>query len=86
VAYHHYRTTETSVPDLSSIQNFNRTHYLERFDGLARYALIVTIRAPSSNADIFTPVEAAVTLQTPVETWCRSEAGTDGRLKSRAGR
>jgi hypothetical protein len=42
--------------------------YLERFDGLARYALIVTIRAPGSNVDIFTPVEAAVTVQTAVQT------------------
>ncbi|MDA9545633.1 hypothetical protein ACM43_14605 [Bradyrhizobium sp. CCBAU 45321] len=29
--------------------------YLERFDSTARYALIVTIRAPGSNVDIFTP-------------------------------
>lgn len=42
--------------------------YLERFDGLARYALIVTIRAPGSEVDIFTPVESIVTIQTAVET------------------
>jgi hypothetical protein len=42
--------------------------YLDRFDALAQYALIVTIRAPGSNVDIFTPVEAAVTLQNPIET------------------
>ncbi|CAH1648115.1 S8 family peptidase [Chelatococcus asaccharovorans] len=42
--------------------------YLERFDGLARYALIVTIRAPGSEVDIFTPVEAAVSIQTAIET------------------
>lgn len=34
--------------------------YLDRFDARARYALIVTIRAPGSNVDIFTPVETAV--------------------------
>lgn len=37
-------------------------------DALARYALIVTIRAPGADVDIFTPVEAAVTVQTAVET------------------
>lgn len=42
--------------------------YLERFDALARYALVVTIRAPGSNVDIFTPVEVAITVQTAVET------------------
>lgn len=42
--------------------------YLERFDGLARYALIVTIRAPGSKVDIFTPVKAAVSIQTAIET------------------
>ena len=42
--------------------------YLERFDGMARYALIVTIRAPGSNVDIFTPVETALAVQTVVET------------------
>ena len=34
--------------------------FLERYDGLARYALIVTIRAPGSDVDIYTPVEAQV--------------------------
>lgn len=42
--------------------------YRERFDGIARYALIVTIRAPGSEVDIVTPEEAAVTIQTAVET------------------
>lgn len=42
--------------------------YLERFNASARYSLIVTIRAPGSNVDIFTPVAAAVTVQTVVET------------------
>lgn len=41
--------------------------YPERFDALARYALIVTVKVPGSNVDIFTPVEAAVGLQTAVE-------------------
>lgn len=35
--------------------------YLERFEAQARYALIVTIRAPGANVDIFTPVETAIT-------------------------
>ena len=30
--------------------------FLERYDALARYALIVTIRAPGSDVDIYTPV------------------------------
>ena len=34
--------------------------FLERYDGLARYALIVTVRAPGSDVDIYTPVEAQV--------------------------
>ncbi|TIW62829.1 MAG: hypothetical protein E5V60_23445 [Mesorhizobium sp.] len=42
--------------------------YLERVDALARYALIVTIRAPGVDVDIFTPVEAALTVETSVET------------------
>lgn len=41
---------------------------LERFDALARYALVVTIRAPGSKVNIFTPVETALTVQTRVET------------------
>ncbi len=42
--------------------------YLERFDSKARYALIVTIRAPGSNVDIFTPVETAVAIETAIAT------------------
>ncbi|XDV60806.1 hypothetical protein AB8Z38_16660 [Bradyrhizobium sp. LLZ17] len=41
--------------------------YLERFDGTARYALIVTIRAPGANVDIFTPVENAVAVASEIE-------------------
>ena len=41
--------------------------YLERFDGQARYALIVTIRAPGSDVDIYTPVEAAISIVNAVE-------------------
>jgi hypothetical protein len=41
--------------------------YLERFDGQARYAVIVTIRAPGSKVDIFTPVEAAISVVNAVE-------------------
>lgn len=41
--------------------------YLERFNALARYSLIVTIRAPGANVDIFTPVEAAVNVPIAVE-------------------
>lgn len=41
--------------------------YLERFDGTARYALIVTIRAPGSNVDIFTPVENAIAIAGAIE-------------------
>lgn len=40
--------------------------YLERFDAVTRYALIVTIRAPGSAIDIFTPVEAAIAV--PIAT------------------
>lgn len=36
--------------------------YLERFDGQVRYALIVTIRAPGSQVDIYTPVEAEISI------------------------
>jgi hypothetical protein len=42
--------------------------YLERFDGQARYALIVTIRAPGSNVDIYTPVETAISVASAIET------------------
>jgi hypothetical protein len=41
--------------------------YLERFDTPTRYALIVTIRAPGSEVDIFTPVEAAIAVVNAVE-------------------
>jgi hypothetical protein len=41
--------------------------YLERFDGQAPYALIVTIRAPGANVDIFTPVETAISVASAVE-------------------
>jgi Subtilase family len=41
--------------------------YLERFDGDARYSLIVTIRAPGSNVDIYTAVEAQVVVATEIE-------------------
>jgi hypothetical protein len=42
--------------------------YLERFDGQTRYALIVTIRAPGADVDIFTPVETAISIASAVET------------------
>lgn len=42
--------------------------YLERFDAITRYALIVTIRAPGAAVDIFTPVEAAVAVPIAIET------------------
>jgi hypothetical protein len=42
--------------------------YLERYDGLARYALIVTIRAPGSDVDIYTPVETQVAIAAEIET------------------
>jgi hypothetical protein len=42
--------------------------YLERLDGQARYALIVTIRAPGSDVDIATPVEAAISVTSEVAT------------------
>ena len=42
--------------------------YLDRFDGQARYAVIVTIRAPGSNVDIFTPVETAISISSAIET------------------
>jgi len=41
--------------------------YLERYDGLARYALIVSIRAPGSDIDIYTPVAAQVALAAGIE-------------------
>ena len=42
--------------------------FLERFNEKARYALIVTIRAPGSDVDIFTPVETAISVPNPVAT------------------
>ena len=42
--------------------------YLERFDAVTRYALIVTIRAPGAAVDIFTPVESAIAVPIAVET------------------
>jgi hypothetical protein len=41
--------------------------YLERYDAMARYALIVTIRAPGSDVDIYTSVEAQVAIATEIE-------------------
>jgi len=42
--------------------------YLERFDRSTRYALVVTIRAPGSDVDIYTPVEAQIVITTEIET------------------
>lgn len=42
--------------------------YLERFDAVTRYALIVTIRAPGAAVDIFTPVEAAIAVPIAIAT------------------
>jgi Subtilase family len=42
--------------------------YLDRYDALARYALIVTIRAPGSDVDIYTPVATQVTVATEITT------------------
>ncbi len=39
--------------------------YLERVDTFARYSLLVTIRAPGTDVDIYTPVEAQIA--TPIE-------------------
>lgn len=41
--------------------------YLDRVDAVTRYALIVTIRAPGANVDIFTPVETAISVQVAAE-------------------
>jgi hypothetical protein len=41
--------------------------YLERYEAMARYALIVTIRAPGSDVDIYTSVEAQVAIATEIE-------------------
>jgi hypothetical protein len=40
--------------------------YLDRFDASARYALIVTIRAPGIDVDIYTPVAAQIAIATRV--------------------
>jgi hypothetical protein len=42
--------------------------YLNRYDEQARYALVVTIRAPGSNVDIYTSVETAISVISAVET------------------
>lgn len=42
--------------------------YLERYDAITRYALIVTIRAPGAAVDIFTPVEAAIAVPIAIAT------------------
>jgi hypothetical protein len=42
--------------------------FLDRYDAQTRYALIVTIRAPGSEVDIYTPVEAQVAVAAEVET------------------
>jgi hypothetical protein len=40
--------------------------YLEKWDTEARYALIVTIRAPEIEVDIYTPVEAKIAIATEI--------------------
>ena len=42
--------------------------FLERYDNSARYALIVAIRAPGSDVDIYTAVEAKIAVTTAIET------------------
>ncbi|MBP1090381.1 hypothetical protein [Bradyrhizobium diazoefficiens] len=42
--------------------------YLDRYESKARYSLIVTIRAPGSDVDIFTPVEIALTIAATAAT------------------
>lgn len=42
--------------------------FLERYDGMARYTLIVTIRAPGADVDIYTPVATQVAIATEIET------------------
>lgn len=42
--------------------------YLERYNMISRYSLIVTIRAPGSNVDIYTPVATKVLVAAEVET------------------
>ena len=41
--------------------------YLDRYDAVARYALIVTIRARGSDVDIYTPVETQVGVAAEIE-------------------
>lgn len=42
--------------------------YLERFDESARYSLVVTIRAPGANVDIYTPVSLEIATTNIIET------------------
>jgi len=42
--------------------------FLERYDETARYTLIVTIRAPGADVDIYTPVATQVAIATEIET------------------
>ena len=42
--------------------------YLERWDSAARYSLIVTIRAPGTEVDIYTPVEALIAIPVEIAT------------------
>lgn len=42
--------------------------YLERWDSAARYSLIVTIRAPDTEVDIYTPVEALIAIPVEIAT------------------
>ena len=41
--------------------------YLERWDTQARYALIVTIKAPGIEVDIYTPVEAKIAIAAEID-------------------
>lgn len=40
--------------------------YLERVDTPARYSLLVTIRVPGTDIDIYTPVEAQIAIAAEV--------------------
>lgn len=42
--------------------------FLERFDNVTRYSLIVSIKAPGSDVDIYTAVAAQVDVVTEIET------------------
>jgi hypothetical protein len=46
--------------------------YLERCNEAARYCLIVTIRAPGTNVDIYTPVASQIAVATQIETTART--------------